>query len=307
MRLSLLPLTVVAVVSSAGPSAAQQSPRDAMLVSSAWLAQHREDPNLVLLHVGDPKEYEQKHIPGARFVRLQDISVSDRSDTGLVLEMPKTDSLRVLLERLGISDKSRIVVYYGSDWVSPTTRVAFTLDYAGLGSRTSVLDGGMQAWIAAGQPTTNVVPEARSGKLSALHVQPLVVTKDYVKAHLGSAGVSIVDARSGQFYDGVGDREMQHPGRHGHIAHAKSVPFDSVFDDKNVLKPASVLREIFAQAGVQPGDTVVGYCHIGQQATAMLFAARSIGHPVLLYDGSFTEWSRLSDAYPVEDPSAKKP
>jgi len=305
--LRVFSLTVSATVGWAAAVAAQQSPRDAMLVSPAWLAQHRADANLVLLHVGDEKEYEQKHIPGARFVRLQDVSVSDRSETGLVLEMPKTDSLRSLLERLGISDNSRIVVYYGNDWVSPTTRVAFTLEYAGLGSRTAVLDGGMLAWVSAGNPTTNVVPAARTGKLSPLQLKPLVVTADYVKSHIGSPGIAIVDARSGGFYDGLSDREMQHPGRHGHIAGAKSIPFDSVFDDKNVLKPAAALREIFSKAGVQPSDTVVGYCHIGQQATAMLFAARSIGHPVLLYDGSFTEWSRLSDAYPVVDPSAKKP
>jgi len=55
---------------------------------------------------------------------------------------------------------------------------------------------------------------------------------------------------------------------------------------------------------VQPRDTVVGYCHIGQQATGMLFAARSLGHPVLLYDGSFEDWSAHAD-YPVENPSAK--
>ena len=67
------------------------------------------------------------------------------------------------------------------------------------------------------------------------------------------------------------------------------------------------LAALFAKAGVQPGDTIVGYCHVGQQATAMLFAARSLGHPVLLYDGSFQEWSRLTPAesYPVENPSAK--
>ena len=305
---SVRALAVAAAFSAATTAAAQQAARDALLVSSAWLAQHRDDPNLVLLHVGDDKEYAQKHIPGARFVRLQDISVSDRSDTGLVLEMPKPDSLRVLLERLGISDKSRIVVYYGNDWVSPTTRVAFTLEYAGLGPRTSVLDGGMAAWVAAGQPTTSVVPPERTGKLSPLHVRPIVVDRDYVKGHIGVTGVSIVDARSGVFYDGIENQsmQMQHPGRHGHVAGAKSVPFDSVFDDKNVLKPASELAAIFAKAGVQPNDTIVGYCHIGQQATAMLFAARSIGHPVLLYDGSFTEWSRLGSAYPVEGPAEKQ-
>ena len=61
---------------------------------------------------------------------------------------------------------------------------------------------------------------------------------------------------------------------------------------------------VFEKAGVKPGDTVIGYCHIGQQATAMLFAARTLGHTVLLYDGSFEDWSRRTD-YPVDNPAAK--
>jgi thiosulfate/3-mercaptopyruvate sulfurtransferase len=49
---------------------------------------------------------------------------------------------------------------------------------------------------------------------------------------------------------------------------------------------------------------VVAYCHIGQQATATVFGARLLGHPVLLYDGSFEEWSRLPNA-PVKNPKTK--
>ena len=58
---------------------------------------------------------------------------------------------------------------------------------------------------------------------------------------------------------------------------------------------------MFRAAGVKPGDTIIGYCHIGQQATAMLFAARTLGYNVLLYDGSFTEWQKKD--LPVENPS----
>ena len=65
-----------------------------------------------------------------------------------MLEMPEPDSLRARLETLGISDESRVIVYYGNDWVSPATRVVFTLDYAGLGDSSALLDGGMQAWKA---------------------------------------------------------------------------------------------------------------------------------------------------------------
>jgi thiosulfate/3-mercaptopyruvate sulfurtransferase len=136
-----------------------KSPRDSMVVNTAWLAQHLKDPDLVLLHVGDKDEYAAKHIPGARYVSLSDIATSDHSATGLILEMPPTaEDLRGRLEKLGISNDSRVVVYYGKDWVSPSTRVIFTLDYAGLGDRAVLLDGGMGAWVRDGhdvRPTSS--------------------------------------------------------------------------------------------------------------------------------------------------------
>ena len=91
--------------------------------------------------------------------------------------------------------------------------------------------------------------------------------------------------------------------RPGHIAGAKSVPFTEISDDALMLKTTDQLVALFTKAGVAPSDTVIGYCHIGQQATGMLFAARSLGHPVLLYDGSFEDWSKRD--LPVDNPSAK--
>ena len=78
-----------------------------------------------------------------------------------------------------------------------------------------------------------------------------------------------------------------------------SIPFTSAYDDKMQLLPDDRLREIFTQAGVKPGDTVVAYCHIGQQATAVLLAAKALGHDVRLYDGSFEQWSSRPEL-PVE-------
>jgi thiosulfate/3-mercaptopyruvate sulfurtransferase len=71
-----------------------------------------------------------------------------------------------------------------------------------------------------------------------------------------------------------------------------------------MLKSPAELLELFTKAGVKAGDTVIGYCHIGMQTTAMLFAARTLGHKVLLYDGSFQDWYRHTE-YPVVNPSAK--
>jgi len=320
---SLLSLVVLSF--AAGFAGAQQpsNPREALLVTPAWVAQHLKDPNTVVFHVGDPQKFAAKHIAGARFVDLADISVSDHSGmqmppgmtpppepikgpkNGLILEMPTPEQLRSQLEKLGVSDNSRIIVYSANQWFSPSTRVVFTLDYAGLGNRTVVMDGGLEAWEAENHPVTDVVAPSQTGKLSELKIRPIVVDANYVRAHEKTAGVSIVDARDGMFYDGV-PRGGNNGGRPGHIPGAKSLPFNDVHDASGKMQPAEQLRALFTRAGVQPNDTIVGYCHIGQQATAMLFAARTLGHPVLLYDGSFTDWEKHADLR-VENPSAKKP
>ena len=318
-------LSLVGLSFAAGFAGAQQpsNPREALLVTPAWVAQHLKDPNTVVFHVGDPQKFAAKHIAGARFVDLADISVSDHSGmqmppgmtpppepikgpkNGLILEMPTPEQLRSQLEKLGVSDNSRIIVYSANQWFSPSTRVVFTLDYAGLGNRTVVMDGGLEAWEAENHPVTDVVAPAQTGKLSELKIRPIVVDANYVRAHEKTAGVSIVDARDGVFYDGV-PRGRGDSGRLGHIPGAKSLPFNDVHNAEGKMQPADQLRALFARAGVQPNDTIVGYCHIGQQATAMLFAARTLGHPVLLYDGSFTDWEKHTDLR-VENPSAKKP
>ena len=286
-------------------SAFAASPRDSLVVTAPWLSQHLADPDLVLLHVGDKAEYAAAHIAGARLVSQSDISVSDHSGKGLMLEMPPADDLRHRLEGLGISDGSHVIVYYGKDWVSPSTRVLFTLDYAGLGSRSALLDGGMDAWVHSGGAVTKVVPPSRVGKLAPLETRRIVVDADYVRSHIGTPGVSVVDGRSTSFYDGVeAGGDPNHPHRSGHIAGARSVPFTEITDDRVMLRSPEELTALFTKAGVKPGDTVIGYCHIGQQATAMLFAARTLGHEVLLYDGSFEDWSRRG-GYSVDNPSKK--
>lgn len=281
---------------------------DGPAVDAAWLAAHIDDPQLVLLHVGSASEYAAGHIPGARRVELDDVSVSEHTREGLMLEMPAADDLRERLQKLGISDASRIVVYYGDDWVSPATRVVFTLQYAGLGERTALLDGGKAAWQRQGKTLSKDKPAAVQGSLAPLQLQPLVVDAAFVRSHLDTPGTAIVDGRAAVFYDGI-----KTGGAHGqddytgHIKGARSFPFTELTDERLQLRSKAELKALFDQAGIAPGDTVVGYCHIGQQATAMLFAARLLGHPVRLYDGSFQDWSRGKDN-PVEAvPAGRKP
>lgn len=264
---------------------ASQAQAGDMLVTQPWLAAHLNDPDLVLLHVGDRGEYNAKHIPGARYVELDDISVNAG---GLSLQMPAAADLKARLEKLGISDRSHVVVYYGSDWISPATRVVFTLYAAGLGDHVSLLDGGMTHWQGA---VTNKAPAAMAGHLSDLHMLPVIADNAFVQAHLTAPGYDIVDARAQVFYDGVqAGGPMLHM-KKGHIPGAKSIPFTSFTNDDLTEKTPDQIKAIFAGAGVKPGDHVIVYCHVGQQATAVLFAAREVGIDAVLYDGSFEDWA----------------
>jgi thiosulfate/3-mercaptopyruvate sulfurtransferase len=298
---------VLSLLLTAGAVQAQApAARERLLVPTAWLAQHLTDPDLVLLHVGPKPEYDAGHIPGARYLNYQDLAVTDRSPGGLTLQMLPADELRQRLAALGISDTSRIVVYFAREnpFVSPTARVLFTLDYAGLGERASLLDGGLDAWVKAGQPLTTDVPPLRTGTLGPLSTRPIVVDAEFVNANLEARGIAIVDGRLPAFYNGTqtgGGPNAPH--KTGHIRGAGNLPFNQTVDEANRLKPAAELQQLFAAAGVEPGDTVVAYCHIGQQATQVILAARSLGYKVLLYDGSFEDWSRKG--YPVGDQARK--
>jgi thiosulfate/3-mercaptopyruvate sulfurtransferase len=303
MRPFLSAAVIASFIAAPLPAAAQvpdAGARDRLVVSAAWLAQHVSDPDLVLLHVGAKPTYDAGHIANARYVTLRDLTMADGAGSGLTLEMPPVDVLHDRLAALGISDRSRVVVYQSDDQWTQSTRVMLTLDYAGL-SNVSWLDGGQKAWTRAGQPLSAEVPEVKAGSLAPLKPRAIVVDADFVKTHLNTPAFAIVDARLTAFYDGsrTGGRA---PAEHktGHVAGALSAPFDSFISTDVQLKPTEEIAAVFTKAGVKPGDTVIGYCHIGQQATAMLFAARSLGYKVVLYDGSFEDWSKRD--LPVDNP-----
>jgi thiosulfate/3-mercaptopyruvate sulfurtransferase len=146
---------------------------------------------------------------------------------------------------------------------------------------------------------------SRKGTLSPLTPQPAsIADADFVKAHQGAAGFAIVDARNREFYDGAKEGGPRDHRVKGHIPGALNAPFDEFAAADARLKPASEIAAVFDRAGVKPGDTIIGYCHVGEQATAMLLAARTLGHRVILYDGSFADW--VQHDLPLELPKQEK-
>lgn len=271
------------------------SPASDMLVSPSWLKENLADPKLVLFHVGSRAEFEREHIPGARLVTTADFSLP-RSEGALLLELLPPQALHDRLQNLGVGDDSRIVVYFEPGSVTAAMRAYFSLDAAGLGDRSSVLDGGLAAWKDASGPLTDEVKAPAVGTLTTAAREDLVFKLDEVRAGLAASSIHLVDARAPEFFDGTAASPMP---RTGHIPGAINIPFQSLTTADQRMKPSSEIAEIFQAVGVKAGDTVVTYCNTGQQASVVYFAARELGLKARLYDGSWDEWSRRADL-PVE-------
>jgi thiosulfate/3-mercaptopyruvate sulfurtransferase len=259
-----------------------------LLVNVSYLETHQTDPDVVLLEVNSKKSYEQQHIPGARLITIEDISTPVKAATGqLGLELLPPDVLRSRLEAVGISDASHIIVYSGKDEpFQLTTRVLFVLEYMGLGDRTSLLNGGFASWVREGKPVTSKVSAVTPGKLTLSPEKDLVADASLVRSLAERPAYKLVDARTPNFFNGTEPSFNSS----GHIPGAINIPFNQVTEDNSEIDLGH-LNQLFSEAGIKPGDTVVTYCHLGAQATATLFAARLLGHPVMLYDGSFQDWA----------------
>lgn len=291
VTLSLLASLLAAGTSSAS---AQSAP---VLVSAEWLAQHLNDPNLVVIHAAQQRsDYDAGHVPGARWLAWQSYTVS--TPGGLSIQLPSAAQADSALASIGINDHTRIVIAGGPIPVS--ARLYYTLDYFGLGAQTSLLDGGIAGWRAAGHPTeTAPAPAAARGSVT-LHPRPaLLADAAWVQANGSAAGVSLLDARLPQFYSGASAGSQP---RAGHIPGARNIPFSSTLAESGAYLDLTALHKLFDAAGAVRGNKVVTYCHIGMQASALYVAARLLGYDAAVYDGSWEEWSRNS-ALPIVAPT----
>jgi thiosulfate/3-mercaptopyruvate sulfurtransferase len=244
-----------------------------------------------LVHISKKEEYDAGHITGAQYLEYHDISTPHGA--GLMLELPPMAQLVSVFEKIGISNKSRVILYFDNDWVSPTTRVYWTLDTMGLGPRTSILDGGLPAWRAAGKPVTTEVKTATKGSITPEQRTDIFADAAWVSSHLNQPNITILDARHREFY--TGEKSDGNP-RQGHIPGASNLSFLELVDEQSSkFKSPDAIRALFKNAGLKPGNVMVSYCHIGQRATVLYFAAKMLGYDARMYDGSWDEWSKRGD------------
>jgi thiosulfate/3-mercaptopyruvate sulfurtransferase len=301
--LAVASVLFIVVFPAEGQGKAQQrakpSLRSEMIVSTAWLATHLNDPKVVVLHVARARaHYDEGHIPGARFAAWDEITATR---DGVPNELATVADLQRLFERLGIGDDARIVLYGDNSGLS-AARAYFTLDYLGHGERAALLDGGLEKWKIERRAVSLDMVEAKTVRFTpsvrASAVTNLDVVRDlsWTATNLTSPNAVLIDARPVDEYTGTkpGDGVP----RGGHIPGAANVFWmqNVVSRENPALRSVSELQRLYEGAGAQHGRTIVTYCRTGGQASHTYFTLKYLGYDVVMYDGSFFEWSNTESA-----------
>ena len=257
-----------------------------LLVSPSELAAMLKDPTVVVVAVGQPKEFEAGHVPGARFVRYGDIAIDI---DGLQSELPPVDQLQRVLAAAGISDRSKVIIY-GSTIAA--TRMFFTLDYFGH-PFARVLNGGLTAWKANGGAVEfGPAPGVAAATSLTPKLQPdRVVSADWIKERLSSPRMTLLDARPDAEFTGA-DGGMNGMHVKGHLPDARQLVWNTLLDSSGTFLPDTELRKRYEAIGAAKGTPLVSYCMVGMRASVTYFVARHLGYDARMYDGSIVDWTR---------------
>ena len=265
------------------------------LVTTEWLSQHLDDPDLVVLDCTvrvEPGEdgvrivsgrvtYEGGHIPSAGFADLLgDLSDSDSPSR---FALPTPEQFCAAMGALGIGDDSRVVLYdeNHSVWAA---RVWWMLRWVGF-DRAALLDGGLGAWTAEGRPLSVEPANRPTRQLTPAPRPELIADRAEVLGASGTSTVYIVDAMPEPHYRG----EMAMYGRPGHIPGAFNGPALALLDESGHYRPHDELAAMF------DGDRnarAITYCGGGIAASSDAFIMTRIGlSDVAVYIASLQEWA----------------
>ena len=264
------------------------------LVSTDWLAAHIKDPDLRILdaswYLPDAgrdayAEYQNAHIPDARFFDIDDIS-DRRSD--LPHMAPPVEKFMSRMRAMGIGDGHQVVVYDGAGLLS-AARVWWLFRLMGQ-NNIAVLDGGFPKWLAEGRETEDLPTVVRDRHMTVRFQNQLVRDVTQVSAASKVGDHEIIDARSqGRF---CGDAPEPRAGlRSGRIPGSRNVYFEDLLNADKTMRDVSAMSAVFEAAGVNMSKPVITTCGSGVTAAILSLALERIGKTDhSLYDGSWAEW-----------------
>jgi len=274
-----------------------------VLVSTDWLSSRLSDPEIRILDATwylpnvdrDAKaEYDQSHIPNARFFDIDEVS-DHRSD--LPHMVPPVEKFMSKVRKLGVGDGHQIVIY-DSHGLFSAARVWWLFKVMGQ-KNVAVLDGGLPKWLREGRTVDSSSPLIRDRHMFVKYHDEMVKDVTQVSSASKLGDFEILDARSaGRFR---GEEPEPRPGlRAGHIPGSKNIFYGDLLNEDGTLKSHDELVEHFKAKAVNLDKPVITSCGSGVTAAIINLALDRIGKTDhALYDGSWTEWG-MYPTVPVE-------
>jgi thiosulfate/3-mercaptopyruvate sulfurtransferase len=275
------------------------------LVSTAWLAAHLDDSDVVVIDasckiVGVARDgaaaFAAAHIPGARFFDIDAVSMPGST---LPHMLPPAALFAEKVGALGIGNDTHVIC---TDGFGLMTAARAWWMFVTMGHRrVSVLDGGLPRWQAEGRPVAVGLSAPPAAVTYTATFEPaLVRDADAVAAHLADGTAQVLDARAaGRF---TGEAVEPWPGRRtGHMPGARNLPFNQLFDPATGLMLApEALQGQFENAGITADRPVVTSCGSGVTASVLALGLARVGREDwAVYDGSWAEWGLPESGRPV--------
>lgn len=270
------------------------------LVEPAWLAARLQDPDTVVLDATLPpvgvtppvdthSRYLTRHIPGAIFF---DIDRHSDHTTSLPHMLQQPEIFAASMSALGISNNATIVIYE-QEGVFSAPRARWMLRTFGA-PNLYILNGGLNAWLAASLPTESG-PVQRPAATFHANLNHEAV-KDFAQIQqLIAEHKQILDARSAARFAGTAPEPR--PGiSSGHMPSSTSVPFTELVEEGRLKSPED-LRDLFTAKHVDLQQPITTTCGSGVTAAVVALGLEVAGATnVTLYDGSWAEYAQRPEA-----------